>query len=227
MTASQANSDTEKVLMMKKTFLIILTAALLLCSCKETNNLPEMTYESGTLVAEDGSVYNAAPAGYEPVSIGEACAYFADTDTTLYQIGTLDSSLWMTEEYFGEATTIFYSSSITLPTLAEMNPDTLYVCEATDTGSISLLTIEDKDFIDMAVEASTADGEQHIWPPTDTQLDLDLKFYSADYPAFYYNVSVACLSDGYYVYNRNSGKGCIYVGTIFDEYLKSLYIQED
>lgn len=211
---------------MKKIFILMLTAALLLCSCGK-NKLPQMKYEDGNLISKDGAVYHAAPAGYEPVSVGEACAYFGDTDTTLYKIGTLDPAIWMTEEYFGEATTIFYSDSITLPTLAEMNPDTLYVCQATDTGSVSLLTIDDKDFIDMAVSAATADGDQHIWPPRNTQLNLDLKFYSESYPAFYYNISVACLSDGYYVYNRNSGKGCVYVGTIFDEYLKSLYIQED
>lgn len=211
---------------MKKILVLILAAVMLLCSCGK-NKLPTMKYENGNLVSKDGAVYHAAPAGYEPVSIGEPCAYFGDTDTTLYQIGTLDSALWMTEEYFGEATTIFYSDSVTLPALTEMNPDTLYVCQSTDAGSVSLLTIDDKEFIAAAVTAATADGDQHIWPPQNTQLNLDLKFYSAGYPAFYYNVSVACLSDGYYVYNRNSGKGCVYVGTVLDKYLKSLYIQED
>lgn len=211
---------------MKKILLLILAAAMLLSSCGK-NKLPQMKYENGNLVAKSGAVYHAAPTGYEPVSIGEPCAYFGDTDTTLYQIGTLDSSLWMTEEYFGEATTIFYSDSITLPTLAEMDSDTLYVCQATDKGSVSLLAIDDKDFISSAVNAAVSDGEQHIWPPQNTQLNLDLKFYSKSYPAFYYNVSVACMPDGYYVYNRNSGKGCVYVGTVLDKYLKSLYIQED
>ena len=82
--------------------------------------------------------------------IGDAYGYYKDMDMTICEIQGQDPTMWLTQENKGTATTVFYSTSLTLPTLAEMEPHTIYVC-AGEEVTISVGTITDPTAIDAVV----------------------------------------------------------------------------
>ena len=58
----------------------------------------------------------------------------------LYKIGELSEKEWLTTEYSGSATLVFYNADIVLPTLSELKCDTVFICEQ-DVNTYSVATV--------------------------------------------------------------------------------------
>lgn len=199
---------------MKKIFCTLL-AVLLLTSCSAS--LVNLKYKDGQLINKRLDLaYNAAPINYEPVSVGSAYAYYGEIDMTLYEIPGMDKKLWLSQENIGSGTTVFYSDTLTLPTLPEMKPDTIYVCTGDDV-TISVVTIDDKSLIDELVNLFET-GKETTWPNLDTVDTYEFKFYGETYPHLYYNLTYGEFSRGIFLYDRNT-KRCVEIGDILEEWV--------
>lgn len=203
---------------------------LLLSSCART---VKMSFsEDGTLEG-GGNSYRFAPVGYEPTFQGDEYGEITGTlEEKLYKIGDCDPAKWLATEYSGASTLVYYSTDITLPTLAEMKPVNCFICEQDATAfSICALGVEgdgieneavthDREVIAKMVEMVTAGDEDEIWPRNDLKYTYDLKFYSPDWPAIYYNVVYAVCGGGNFLYDRVTGN-CINAGDILLEYYEN------
>ena len=203
---------------MNKFFAALLSAVLLLSllvSCKA--NLVTLTYEDGQLVNKRAELaYTPAPLNYEPAAVGEEYAYYKKSDMTLYEIVGLDPREWLTEEYAGTATTIFYGSGITLPTLREMDPDKFYIC-ISEMRTISLATVEDAEVIAALIDLYE-NGEQTEYPLAGSIGSYELKFHSERYPNLYYNLTFTVFPEGNFIYDRQS-KRSVEIGELLDQWI--------
>lgn len=203
---------------MKKLFCCVL-ALLMLTGCSA--NLVNFKYENKQLVNKRLKLYyNAAPTNYEPVSVGEAYGYYGDMDMTLYQIAGLDPKEWLTQEYAGSATTIFYSDGITLPTLEEMKPNKIHVCTG-DSITYGLGTIDDPDVVDAVVERFVH-GTPTEWPMLDSIETYEFKFASPIYTHLYYNLTYYEYAEGIFLYDRNT-KRCVELGDMLEDWIENTW----
>lgn len=195
----------------------ILASAMLLTSCSGT--LVNLKYENGQMINERLKLaYTPAPTTYEPVSIGEAYAYYEKSKMTLYEMDGVDPKDWITQEYAGSATTVFYSDDYTLPSLEELNPNKVYVC-SNEEITYSLATIEDAGIISELIDLFT-NGEYVEWPLVDAVKTYELKFHSDDnYSFLYYNLTYGEFPEGKFIYDRNT-KHSVMIGDLLDEYIK-------
>lgn len=192
-----------------------LLCALLAAGCSST--LVNLSYENNQMYNKRLKlVYDAAPLCYEPVSVGDAYAYYGDGDLVLYEISGFDPKEWLTEAYAGTMTTIFHTPEITLPTLPEMDTDQLYICSNTEIN-FSLKTVEDKEAIRALVE-TFENGEEAPWPSERAETSYNLKFYSEEHPQFYYNLIYAEYPTGNILYERIS-RHCVYIGSMVTDLL--------
>lgn len=189
---------------MQKSFLsfaVLFLVCVLLASCG--GGLVSLKYQDGKFVnASKGLTYFPAPVSYEPVSVGDAYAYYKKGDITMYAIPGTDPALWLTEEYADSATTVFYSDTITLPTLADFGADTVYVC-VSEERTYAAFTIDDAKtvaaLVDLAVNGEEAEA------PSEDPIDVyDLKFSSPDWPMIYINLEYEEYESGAFLYNRNT-----------------------
>ena len=191
----------------------VFSVLFLLVSC--SSSPIRLTYEDGRLVHSGKKLsYQAAPLNYEPVAIGEEYAVYGKANFPLYEIVGLDPKEWLTEANTGSTTTVFYGSSVTLPTLREMDPDEVFVCV---NGAITyaLSTVRDKEAID-AMIGLFENGEQADWPLTDSVRIYELKFHSAEnWPYIYYNLTFGEFPEGKFLYDRQT-KRCVEIGEILD-----------
>ncbi len=196
----------------------LVLALLLLASCSGT--LVNLKYEDGKMINKWLHLsYTPAPTNYEPVSVGEAYGYYAKSDMTLYEIKGLDPHEWLTQAYAGSATTIFYSDDTTLPTLEELHPNKIYVCEG-DTVTIGVVTIDNQETIDSLIDLFL-NGEYAEWPLIDAYKTYELKFYSEDkYPHIYYNLTYGEFEEGIFLYDRNT-KRSVLIGDMLSEFITS------
>jgi len=202
--------------MMKKTISAVL-ALLMLTGC--SGSLVNLQYKDGQLINKRlGLAYNAAPTNYEPVAVGDEYGYYGDMDMTLYEISGLSPKKWLTQAYAGSATTIFYSDDQALPTLTEMAPEKIHVCE-NEGRTMSIATVDDKAVVDQLV-ALYMDGEAVEWPMVDSVADYELKFVSATYPNLYYNLNYYEYEEGIYIYDRNA-KRCVEIGDLLDAWVEN------
>ncbi|MBQ8642648.1 MAG: membrane lipoprotein lipid attachment site-containing protein [Clostridia bacterium] len=192
-------------------------AMLMLTGCSAS--LVNLDYEEGQLINKRLKLaYNAAPTNYEPVSVGEAYGYYGDIDMTLYEITGLDPKQWLTQEYAGSATTIFYSDDQTLPTLSEMAPVRIHVCTG-DSITYGIATVDDTDVVAQLVDLYE-NGEEVEWPMLDSLDTYELKFVSEAYPHLYYNLTYYEYADGIYLYDRNS-KRCVVIGDLLETWVEN------
>lgn len=194
----------------------VLVSAALLTSCSGT--LVNLKYENGQMINKRLKLaYTPAPTTYQPVSIGEAYAYYEKSKMTLYEIDGVDPKDWITQEYAGSATTVFYSDDYSLPTLEEMNPNKVYVC-SNEEITYSIATIEDKEIITELIDIFI-NGEYVDWPLVDAINTFELKFHSDDnYSFLYYNLTYGEFPEGKFVYDRNT-KRCVMIGDLLDDYI--------
>lgn len=203
-----------------------LCVALVSCAEKsiELNSLGDGTYEG-----DNGVVYRYAPVGYEPTEQGKECGLLCGTlEETLYAVGELSTDEWMTTEYNGAATTVYYSADIELPTLSTLEPTLCYICEE-DENIYSVYTLgspenkkvdEEREVIEKIIDMLCDETvENEIWPRAQTKEVYDLKLYSEDWPAIYYNIEYSREGTSNYVYDRVS-KRCVNVGDILEGYFE-------
>ncbi len=205
---------------MKKIISLIIVLTTLLISVSScSGDLVNMKFEGGKMYNKRYKLeYYPASTNYEPVSIGPAYGYYKNLDMTLYQITGADPHEWLTEEYAGNATTIFYSTDITLPTLEEMNPTKIYICS--DEGIVvALAVIEDKALIDETIDIFL-NGEYEEYPLINSYASFDVKFYSEDYPQIYYKLTYGEFPEGKFLYDRNT-KRSVRIGELFGDYIGS------
>ncbi len=193
----------------------LLLSALLVQGCSKTALL-KLTYENDRFVSSSESLcYNYASIAYEPASIGEAYAYCNDPEITLYEITGLNPTDWLTEEYAGTATTIFYNADLHLPALNEMKPNKMFVCLTGD-RVFSLATVEDPTVIDEIIRVFY-EGEETVWPLINSSLIYNLKFLSEkNAPGIYYNLIYGEFPEGNFLYDQGSGR-CVEVGTLIQD----------
>lgn len=193
-------------------------ALIILSSCSGT--LVNLKYENGQMINKRlGLAYTPAPTNYEPVSVGEAYAYYEKSDMTLYEIKGLNPKDWLTQAYAGSATTIFYSDDSTLPTLAELEPNKIYVTEG-DSVTISIVTVDDIDAINEVIDLFE-NGEYAEWPLINAYTTYELKFYSEEkYPHIYYNLTYGEFEEGVFLYDRNTKRSVI-IGDVLSDFIPS------
>ncbi|MGN1409681.1 MAG: hypothetical protein ACI4XJ_05845 [Eubacteriales bacterium] len=196
--------------------LLILSSLLMMSSCSAS--LVNLKYEDGKMLNKRLKLeYYPAPTNYEPVSVGEAYGYYGKSDMILYEIKGLDPKEWLTQEYAGSATTIFYSTDITLPTLEELEPNKLYICSNEET-TFAVSTVEDVDLINELVDLYI-NGEYEEWPLINSIATYELKFYSEDkYPHIYYNLTYGEFEEGKFIYDRNT-KRSVRIDEILSDYI--------
>ena len=216
---------------MKRIISVFTVIALLLCSLASCAKTEKMSYdEEGRLVAKNGRAYKYAPVGYEPTEQGEEYGLIDSVlSEKLYRIGELDPKEWLTTEYTGATTTVFYSEDIELPTLSELDPELCYLCEEEE-NTYSFYTLGDpegknadkeREIIDKLVKMLTdEDAKAALWPRGETDESYDLKLYSKEWPAIYYNLEYVREGSGNYVYDSVNRK-CINVGDLIEEYFEN------
>ncbi len=203
---------------MKKSvkFAVVLLAGVMLTSC--AGSLVNLKYQNKQFINKRlGLAYNAAPTNYQPVAIGEAYGYFKDSDMTLYQITGTDPKEWLSQEFAGSATTVFYDEDITLPTLETLDPNAIYLCTDTE-ATAAIAVVEDPALIDEIVDLFV-NGKAVDWPVLGSELTLDIKFHSTEnFPHLYYNLYYGEFPEGKFLYDRNT-KHCVEVGDVFLDYV--------
>jgi len=227
MTASPESS----VIKMKRFLSLILALTIVAVSLASCKKVVKMEYtDEGDLRCENGTVYKYAPLGYEPTVQGEEYGLIEGVmEEKLYKIGDISPDEWLTTEYAGSATLVFYNADLDLPTLSEMKCDTVYICEQ-DVNTYSVATVggedskdldRDRDVINKLLEAvCDTEAENEIWPRGDAKETFRLKMYSADWPAIYYSLTYAVCTGGNYVYDRVT-KRCVNVGELLTPYLEN------
>jgi hypothetical protein len=180
---------------MKKTILLrvsalLMASMLLLCAC--VKKAPTLTYKDGAYQSESNDVaFRKASMNYRAQSIIRQNVIYnlsrstKQDPTPLYAIEGLSESDWLTDESF----TLYHNSSITLPTLTQMNPDTLYMRLSGDpTGSMMGYLGEDQkakidDLVDILTNGTSHPGTKIALAPTSC---YELLFESKDYPGFFF-----------------------------------------
>jgi len=223
MTASPESS----VIKMKRFLSLILALTIVAVSLASCKKVVKMEYtDEGDLRCENGTVYKYAPLGYEPTVQGEEYGLIEGVmEEKLYKIGDISPDEWLTTEYAGAATTIYYSADITLPTLSELSPDLCYICETGDEVA-SIYTLggghqpeAEREAMEKIIEMLSDESvEASLWPRMNATGYLDLKFYSEDWPAIYYNLDYTREGDQNFVYDRVSRK-CVEVGDLIERFL--------
>lgn len=214
---------------MKKALSLLLAFALLfLVSCgeKKQESIKAAYNEKSQLVADNGVTYNYANVGYQPTFQGaEAGLIDSPLKEKLYAIGDIDTEKWLTTEYAGFATTVYYAEGIDLPTLSELSPTLCYICEEDETvisqytlGGGDLTDVdEERDIINKIISMVGDESlEAEMWPRLSGESYV-LKFYSEDWPAIYYCLEFAREGENGYVYDYLSKK-CINIGSILEGY---------
>ncbi len=193
-------------------------SVMMLASC---SRVIKMNYNDDGALCGGDAEYRFAPLGYEPTAQSEEYALIDnEMQETLYTIGDCDPKQWLTTEYAGAATMVYYSTDITLPDLEEMKPEKMYVCrQDVSVNAIAVLGGTDEDdkvIADIIAMLNDNSIEDEIWPRGDVSETYQLKFYSSDWPAIYYNVVFAIGAKGNYFYDRVNSR-CISAGDVLDE----------
>ena len=217
---------------MKRIVSLLALTALLLCTlCSCSAKIEKMSYnEDGRLVAKNGCVYKYAPVGYEPTEQGEEYGLIDSVlSEKLYRIGDMDPKKWLATEYTGATTTVFYGEDIELPTLRALDPKLCYLCES-DENTYAFYTLgapdgknvdKEREVISELVEMLLDENAKTaLWPRGETDESYDLKLYSENWPAIYYNLEYVREGSGNYVYDSVNRK-CINVGDLLEEFFEN------
>lgn len=212
----------------KQLLAALLAACMLapLCGCEEKIRVDvHLTYDGERDVLVNPAAdcaYTWASVSYEPAYVGEP---YADWDKTLlYQVKGWEPDTLLTEEFSGVGG-LLYNENYALPTLGEMNADTIYVCVG-ETSTSCIYLIEDKDTVARAAELMET-GET-VELPGDGVLTMSLKFTSPDYEGIYYSILYIEMGeeieDDRYLYDRGT-KRCVKIED--DLFLGTLYGGEE
>lgn len=200
-----------------KSAVLLFFFMFLFVSCHQS--LVTLKYKDGKMYNKSaGLEYYVAPTNYQPVSIAGEYAYYKKSDMILYKISGLNPKKWLTQEYKGSATSIFYSTDITLPTLEELDPDKLYICYE-DEITYAVAIVKDKKTVSELVY-NFINGENVTWPLKDSIQTYEMKFHSdKNNPYIYYNLTYGKFESGEFLYDRNT-KRCVEITGLLDDYIE-------
>ena len=192
--------------------LLALLPCLALCGCDDTVKVDvHLTYDAAQdalVETEYGLADGFASVSYEPAYVGDAYADWEET--VLYEVKGWSPEVLLTEEWGGIGS-MLYALDSPLPTLREMNPDTIYVC-STGTTTSCLLTVDDLDTVTEAAYYFLT-GEA-IALPEDGDVSYSMKFHSDDYAGIYYNLVYIQRGEGeereIFLYDRGE-KRCVQI----------------
>lgn len=149
---------------------LLLTA---LCSCAKGNK-----FEADGGVYKDKKTdvsYEAAPACYEPMAMGEEI-YGQSDSVTFYEIEGQNPLEWICEE----GGTVFYSDTLELPSLEEMKISYINICVETNT----------------TVTRGKVQSAEDISDIVSAYVSADSIYYRGDTPALTYKIRFADSSIG-------------------------------
>ena len=190
----------------------------LFCACGK--GAYTLTYEDGYFRndAKEAS-YAEAPVCYRACSAlkGETVAKISGLrleDVPLYAIENLDPDQYLTDESY----TLYYSTALTLPTLAEMKPYCISLVQTGDNTATELdslgeeNTAEISDLVEILSRGTSYPGQKLSAYTPDQRFEL--LFHSKEYPGFFYVLeywhfeSTATFKDG--ETEIDVGKGVVY-----------------
>ena len=186
---------------------LLLVCAALFASC---GGAMKLSYENGAYRdGKSGAAFLAAPVCYRAVSRldAEEIARIESTrgDRVLYAIEGMDSTLWLTDENFD----VYYSETLTLPALWEMNITRISQCQS-GAYAVPLHTIDRAEQIADVVETyqkgTTIPGDRIIPSP---EARYELLFQSSDYPSIAYVLEYWTFAQGVDVYAPLNADGSI------------------
>ena len=184
---------------MKKVIVRALLPALCLCmlltACGKTVKLDYDAFEGSYRDPKHNVTYLRAEAYYEAVGLREDQPYARIPskkmeDMVLYQIDGADPSSMLANQYFE----IFYAKGTSLPKLEEMDVTKMYVGSVIEGAVMDLTVATVTDVTDInALVALYASGtcfsETEKFEDGTIVSEFNLRFASANYPAFYYRLS--------------------------------------
>ncbi len=200
----------------------VLLASLLFVSCGDDGKeYTEYTYADGKITSEDGKSYIPAPMGFQPCNVGNKCAV-RDKYFDLYQLLGLDGKAistddWMTEEYAGNATSVYYRDTMTFPAYDEIPYSRCYICEEDEIVNF-VVDFDDKELIGTLID-KIANGAESIGRLDDAKSSYTLKFFSEDYPGLFFSVDYLIYDDAAYLYSITNKKYAEATG-ILDGYIE-------
>ena len=188
---------------LKRTLLTGLAAILLLlslASCK-------VNLQSGANglydKQHDISYCHASPV-YEAISLLKEYGKLTVTDTesyTLYTIPGMDPTEMLATEDFN----IVYADTLDMPTLMEMAPTVLRVCN----DSMEIKRMENAVTV-AALVTSYTEGESIAYPGITPLRSYKARFESVNYPGFYYTLTYVEYMNDLVVEDQNYGKYFLY-----------------
>lgn len=149
------------------------------------------------------SYSHAAPV-YEATKLVQECGKLEVTDSESYALYTIPGAkpeeMLATEDY-----NIVYANDLDMPTLQEMAPTILRVCN----DSLEIRRMEDAAVVARVVKAY-AEGTSVDYPGTTPQRSYKARFESLDYPGFYYTLTYVEYSEDLVVNDVNYGRYFLY-----------------
>ncbi len=225
---------------MKKSILMRLAALFmaslfLFCSCGQKTQA--LTYKDGSYQNEKGDAsFRRAPMNYRTKSVVTGTVKFNLSRSSksdpipLYAIEGVSADDWLTDENF----TLYYNSSLTLPSLTEMNPYAITKCRSDDqTGTVLGQIGEDQqsaidDVIEILTQGVSHPAEKVAAFPSEY---CELLFESKEYPGFFYVLEYWIYDEDMQYVDENgeieASTGIIYedryyvMGDILEDYFKS------
>lgn len=166
--------------------------------------------DNGLYDKKNDVTYCHASPTYEAISLGKEYGKLTVTDKesyTLYLLPGVDPTEMLATEDFN----IVYSSEIDLPTLTEMAPTLLRVCN----NSLEIKRIEDVSAI-ASIVSHYVNGTSIDYPGTTPIRTYKLRFESPLYPSFYYTVTYVEYDKDLEIDGKSYGRYFLY--NSFDRY---------
>ena len=183
---------------------LLLCAVLLLTACNKPTAL-EMDVKNNSFTnTKTGVTYLRAPSCYEAISVLKdrkvaRVQYKGMDDLTLYEIEfSAPESMIATEE--GE---LFYVQGMALPTVWDMQPERVYVGQVGGSLDFAVALIEEAEDIEALTQIyrdAVPFPEKEMLDDTLLRTRYDLRFYSRNYPSFYYCITYWQFSEDVLVY---------------------------
>lgn len=185
--------------MIKRTIVRVLLPLLCLCllltACGKTVKLDYDALSGSYHDPKNNVTYLRAEDYYEAVGLREDLEYARIPskkmdDMILYQIEGADPTLMLANQYFE----LFYAKGTALPTLVEMDVTQVYVGSVISGAvmDLTVATITDSDDIDALVagyQSGVCFPETEKFEDGTIVSEFNLRFASANYPAFYYRLA--------------------------------------
>ena len=192
---------------LKKTLLVglaslLCAASMISCSAGDVNLKSHEQY--GLYNAKTKISYSHASPVYEATSLVKECGKLIVTDSESYALFTIPGAkaeeMLATEDF-----NIVYASDMDMPTLQEMAPSILRVCN----DSMEVKRVEEAAVVAKVVK-TYAEGTSIDYPGTTPQRSYKARFESLDYPGFYYTLTYVEYAEDLVVDDVNYGRYFLY-----------------